>query len=153
MNDPLIRLGEKSDAQRICDFNVAMALETENTKLDPLVTLAGVKGLFDRPEHGFYVVAEMHGDVVASLMVTTEWSDWRNAFFWWIQSVYVAPDFRRQGLYSAMYRFVKDRAKSHPDVCGFRLYVEWDNATAQKTYESLGMIEMHYKMYEEKKQG
>lgn len=151
MNEPLIRLGEKSDAQRICDFNVAMAWETEKTKLDPKVTLAGVNGLLENPEHGFYVVAERQGDVVASLMVTTEWSDWRNAFFWWIQSVYVAPDFRRQGLYSAMYRFVKTKAANRPDVCGFRLYVEVDNHIAQKTYKARGMVELHYKMYEELK--
>ena len=147
----LIRLATASDASLICDFNVAMAYETEHTKLDAKVTLAGVNGLMRHPDRGFYIVAEVQDRVVASLMVTKEWSDWRNGFFWWIQSVYVQSEFRRQGIYSAMYKFVRSRAEADADVCGFRLYVERENVKAQKTYESLGMAATHYKMYEQTK--
>jgi len=152
MIKPLIRLATVKDASLICDFNVAMAYETEQTRLDANVTLAGVNGLMRHPGRGFYVAAEVQGRVVASLMVTKEWSDWRDSFFWWIQSVYVTPEFRRQGIYSAMYKFVQKMAKAEPDVFGFRLYVERDNLPAQKTYEKLGMTETHYKMYEQLKE-
>jgi GNAT superfamily N-acetyltransferase len=101
------------------------------------------------PAYGFYVVARCKGEVVATLMVTTEWSDWRDGLFWWLQSVYVTPNFRRQGIYRQMYGFVKQKAQSNPDVCGYRLYVERENHAAQKTYKSMGMIDAGYDMYEE----
>lgn len=82
-------------------------------------------------------------------MITKEWSDWRNGLFWWIQSVYVKPEYRRQGIYRRMYRFVKDLAENHPEVCGCRLYVEKENTVAQSTYSALGMTETHYKLFEE----
>ena len=151
MDDRIFRLATKSDVPMICEFNVAMAFETEETVLNAKVTLAGVNGLMRDSDRGFYVVAEEEGRVVASLMVTKEWSDWRNGFFWWIQSVYVMPGFRRRGLYSGMYNFVQSLATDDPDVCGYRLYVEKDNKTAQSTYEKLGMIETHYKLYEQLK--
>ncbi len=94
-------------------------------------------------------MAEVEGVIAAALMVTSEWSDWRNGFFWWVQSVYVKKEYRRQGLYSEMYRFVKSEAGRRPDVCGFRLYVEKDNLSAQKTYAALGMERTHYRLYEE----
>ncbi|HKA39395.1 MAG TPA: GNAT family N-acetyltransferase, partial [Burkholderiales bacterium] len=105
----------------------------------------------DRPELGFYVVAQRNGDIVGSLMVTTEWSDWRNGSFWWIQSVYVLPQARRQGIYRRLHEFVKAEAGRKGDVCGFRLYVERGNVPAQNTYASLGMVETEYKLYEELK--
>ena len=100
---------------------------------------------------GFYLVVEDQGDIAASLMVTTEWSDWRNGLFWWIQSVYVRPENRRQGLYRKLYKSVKALAESETNVCGFRLYVEYYNTNAQSTYRALGMEETVYKVFEELK--
>ena len=128
-----------------------MARETESKELVVEVVSAGVSALLARPELGFYLVAEQHGEVVGSLMVTTEWSDWRNRTFWWIQSVYVLPGARRQGIYRRLYEFVKLEAEKQQGVCGFRLYVERENIPAQKTYRSLGMTETRYKVYEELK--
>ena len=99
---------------------------------------------------GFYVVAEDAGRIVGGLMVTYEWSDWRNAWFWWIQSVYILPEARGQKIYSRLYDFVRSRAAEAGNVCGFRLYVETDNAHAQQVYKSVGMDASHYLMYEEK---
>jgi ribosomal protein S18 acetylase RimI-like enzyme len=145
----LIRKAERKDASVIAKYNIAMALETEDKILDPELVNKGVLGLFDRPQAGFYIVAEVDDEIAGCLMITTEWSDWRNGMFWWVQSVYVAPDFRRQGLYSTLYLSIKEMAKDESDVCGFRLYVDKDNTPAQKTYEKLGMIPLHYLMYEE----
>ncbi len=109
----------------------------------------GVSALIVDDNKGFYLVAEQNDIVVGSLMVTTEWSDWRNGVFWWVQSVYITPDFRRQGIYAQLYAQVKTLAEQQHNVCGFRLYVEKENLIAQKTYESLGMQPTHYLMYEE----
>ncbi|HEX8652274.1 MAG TPA: N-acetyltransferase [Pyrinomonadaceae bacterium] len=150
-----IRLADERDVHSLVEFNRAMARETEAKDLDVEVLTAGVEGLLGNPRHGFYVVAEQGGlepdkrVVAASLMVTFEWSDWRNGVFWWIQSVYVKPEFRRQGVYRALYQFVKSRAAAERGVRGFRLYVEKENHTAQQTYERLGMTETYYKMFEE----
>ncbi len=143
-----IRLGEERDAETLADFNIAMARETEEKELPKDVVLSGVRGLMARPDHGFYLVAESEGAVAGSLMVTFEWSDWRDGFFWWVQSVYIRPEFRRRGVYRRLYQAVKDRA-ANANVRGFRLYVELENSVARKTYENLGMSEIPYKMYEE----
>ena len=129
----------------------ALARETEGIELIPEVATAGVKAMIDNPQMGFYLVVELDNGIQASLMVTTEWSDWRNGMFWWIQSVYVRPAYRRQGLYRELYERVKELAEQEPAVCGFRLYVERDNLAAQKTYQSLGMSETDYRLYEERK--
>lgn len=144
-----IRVALVSDANALVNFNQLMALETENKELDGDILSKGVNRLIADPSKGFYLVAEQNNQVVGSLMVTTEWSDWRNGVFWWVQSVYISPDFRRQGIYSKLYEQVKDLAEKQGDVCGFRLYVEKDNSIAQQTYESLGMHSSHYLMYEE----
>lgn len=144
-----IRYATLADADTIARFNQTMALETENKMLADEVINPGVRALMENPRNGFYVVAAVDGVLAASLMVTSEWSDWRNGFFWWIQSVYVDTNFRRRGLYSAMYRFVKNEAAKRADVCGFRLYVEQENVSAQKTYEYLGMERTAYVLYEE----
>ena len=144
-----IRYGTLADADTIARFNQAMAMETENKVLPDEVINTGVRALMENPRNGFYVVAVVEGALAASLMVTSEWSDWRNGFFWWIQSVYVGREYRRRGLYSAMYRFVKNEAAKRADVCGFRLYVEQENISAQKTYEYLGMARTPYVFYEE----
>ncbi|REL38957.1 N-acetyltransferase [Rhodohalobacter sp. SW132] len=144
-----IRKATADDAESIAEFNIAMAMETEQKKLERDGIEPGVKALFDHPEYGFYLVAESGDEIIGSLMVTKEWSDWRNGLFWWIQSVYVIPEFRRRGVYRAMYEKVKQLADQAETVCGFRLYVEKENTVAQQTYLSLGMKETHYKMFEE----
>ncbi|MFH2008752.1 MAG: GNAT family N-acetyltransferase [bacterium] len=143
-----IRLGRPEDRSGLVEFNRAMALETEGLELPLETVTAGVCSLLQRPQNGFYVVAERAGELVGSLMITTEWSDWRNGDFWWIQSVYVRPEARRRGIYRRLYAFVKARAGEMGGVCGFRLYVEKENARAHATYEALGMREAVYKMYE-----
>ena len=145
----IIRRALSQDAVELAEFNINMALETEAVELIPEVISAGVKSMIENPQMGFYLVVELDNGIQASLMVTTEWSDWRNGIFWWIQSVYVRPQYRRQGLYRELYLRVKELAEQEPAVCGFRLYVEHENTNAQKTYESLGMTETDYKMFEE----
>lgn len=144
-----IRVARQVDVSLLVKFNQLMAWETEQKKLDEVVLSKGVSALITDDTKGFYLVAEYNNEVVGSLMVTTEWSDWRNGVFWWIQSVYISPDYRRQGIYAQLYAQVKVLAEQQKNVCGFRLYVEKENFIAQKTYEKLGMEETHYLMYEE----
>ncbi len=145
----IIRKALAQDAAELADFNIRMALETEGTELLPEVIRAGVETMIAHPDWGFYLVVELDNGIQASLMITTEWSDWRNGMFWWIQSVYVRPEYRRQGLYRELYERVKELAEQEPDVCGFRLYVERDNVSAQKSYTALGMHETPYRLFEE----
>jgi GNAT superfamily N-acetyltransferase len=145
-----IRLAELSDMSALVEFNQAMALETEGKRLDGQILERGVAAVFDDQSKGFYVVAESDGNIVGGLMVTFEWSDWRDAWFWWIQSVYIRTEARGQSLYRLMYKFVKDRAADAGNVCGFRLYVETANTHAQRVYDGVGMQASHYLMYEEK---
>ena len=145
-----IRIAGPEEADALVEFNQAMALETEGKRLDPDVLRNGVERVFQDEKKGFYVVAEEGGSIIGGLMVTFEWSDWRAAWFWWIQSVYIRPEARGQRIYSKLYDFVKLQAAANGDVCGFRLYVETGNAHAQKVYESVGMEASHYLMYEEK---
>jgi ribosomal protein S18 acetylase RimI-like enzyme len=147
------RRGETRDADTIAAFNAAMALETEGKELIPEVIGAGVRRLIGTPSLGFYVVAEHQGEVVACLMITNEWSDWRNGLFWWIQSVYVKQEFRRQGVYRRLYEHVRALAQADASVCGFRLYVEKENDAAHATYAALGMKETDYLIYEELRPG
>lgn len=143
-----IRPATRSDAQTLARFNALMAEETEHRELDPVRLLAGVEALFQDPSRGLYYVAEADGKVVGQLMLTYEWSDWRNGTFWWIQSVYVDRTFRGTGVFRALYNHVLTLAKTRPDVCGLRLYVEHDNTAAKETYERLGMKKTPYEMYE-----
>lgn len=147
--DYTIRKARKADAGYIIRFNIAMAKETEGRELKHAEIEPGVHGLFIKSGYGFYLVAEAGERVIGSLMVTYEWSDWRNGLIWWIQSVYVVPEYRRKGVYRTMYRYVKELAADNPEVCGFRLYVEKENFAAQRTYASLGMKETDYKLFEE----
>lgn len=144
-----IRLAVRSDAAALVEFNQAMALETEGKTLDAQILQSGVESVFHDEKKGFYVVAEENEQIIGGLMVTFEWSDWRDAWFWWIQSVYILPADRARGIYRLLYEFVKEAAREKQDVCGFRLYVEKENARAQKVYERLGMEASHYLMYEE----
>lgn len=146
----IIRKAQVSDIQSLVNFNQLMAKETEDKQLDSDILTLGVSNLVNDASKGFYLVAEIEGLVVGSLMVTTEWSDWRNSEFWWIQSVYIVPKFRRKGLYSALYNQVKYFGEKAGNVCGYRLYVERENRVAQRTYEALAMGESHYLMFEGK---
>ena len=136
------------DAADIARFNAAMALETEHKVLDAVVLRAGVEAALADPRHGFYLVAESAGKAVACLMITYEWSDWRNGQWWWLQSVYVDEAFRRHGVFRALYAEVERRVRNAPDAIGLRLYVERDNRHAQATYAALGMHETDYRLYE-----
>ena len=150
MNEPVtIRKAGPDDAALLAEFNKAMALETEDKVLPEAVIQSGTRGLLARPEYGFYVIAELEGAAAGSLMITYEWSDWRNGLFWWVQSVYVSPAFRRRGVYRALYQWARDEAKKGGQVVGLRLYVDEDNTGAQASYQALGMARCHYQMYEE----
>ena len=126
---------------------MSMALETEGKALDESTLAAGVRAVFDSPDNGFYLVAQIGETVVGSLLITCEWSDWRNAVFWWIQSVFVDAKHRRRGVYTAMHNQII-RMATENGACGVRLYVEKTNLTAQKTYARLGMRQSHYDLYE-----
>jgi ribosomal protein S18 acetylase RimI-like enzyme len=142
-----IRKAILTDAPTIIDFQQKMAWETEQFTLKPEIVTEGVKAVFDVPSRGQYWVAEENGEVVSSLLITYEWSDWRNTNVWWIQSVYVLPEFRRTGIFRSMYCFIKKESEME-NAAGLRLYVEKNNSKAQNTYEALGMKSEHYTMYE-----
>lgn len=143
-----IRQTNQQDAALLASWAQAMAMETEHKQLDGDTVLKGVQAGIADPKRARYFIA-MAGNLPAgTLMLTTEWSDWRNADWWWIQSVYVHPDFRRKGVFQAMYRHVKKLATESPSVCGLRLYVEHENKNAQMTYEKLGMQDAGYRMME-----
>ena len=144
-----IRAATTEDLDILVAFQQAMATETEDKGLDAARLALGIEYLLAHPEEGFYLVAAIDGQAAGSLMVTFEWSDWRNGRFWWIQSVYVEQSFRRQGVYSALHDSIRTRARADQQGCGIRLYVEQENHGAQRTYETLGMSETHYRLYEE----
>jgi GNAT superfamily N-acetyltransferase len=146
---PTIRPAAAADAETIASFNEAMAVETEGKALDPATIRAGVRALLSRPDLGLYLVAEEDGRIVGQLMITFEWSDWRNGVVWWIQSVYVRPESRGRGVYRALHARVRSRALADGGVRGLRLYVERENAAAQATYRRLGMRETSYRLFEE----
>lgn len=143
-----IRNANLADAKIIADFNYSIAAETEHIELDRKRLLRGVKKLLNDDSKGFYIVAGVGGRVAGQLMITYEWSDWRCATFWWIQSVYVPKEFRGAGVFKQLYRHIEKRARKNKSVCGLRLYAERCNLRAQKTYEHLGMKKADYNMYE-----
>ena len=129
-------------------FNIAMASETEDKALDPITLQQGVSEVLSNPVKGFYLLAVFSETIVGQLMITSEWSDWRNGYFWWIQSVYVKQDQRNRGVYKALNEEVLNSARLNGNVCGIRLYVDKDNTAAQQVYRNLGMSESNYDMYE-----
>ena len=143
-----VRDAGRGDIDQLARWAVAMAWETERKALDPDTVKRGIGAMFDRPQRGRYLVAEVDDAPAGTLMLTHEWSDWRCGDWWWIQSVYIAPEQRRRGVFSALYRHVAAQARAHADVCGLRLYVERDNAVAQQTYAALGMDDAGYRMFE-----
>lgn len=147
-----IRLARPSDAASISSFSAAMALETENLHLDLDRLQAGTAALLDSPNHGFFMVAELEQSgrqlLLGQLMITYEWSDWRNGVFWWIQSVYVDQSWRRQSVFRRMHEAMMARAKASPNVCGVRLYVEQSNSTAQAVYRRMGLVPSSYAIFQ-----
>jgi ribosomal protein S18 acetylase RimI-like enzyme len=144
----IVRDARALDLDTIAAFNVAMALEAEHKRLDPAIVRRGVAAALEDASKGRYFVAEMDGTLVGQLMITYEWSDWRNGMFWWIQSVYVRPEARRAGVFRALFRHLEERARADTGVCGIRLYVEDENSRAQQTYASCGMSDGGYRVME-----
>jgi len=144
-----IRPATADDIEVLVAFQADMAAETEDKGLNRDRLRDGIAYLIEHPGEGFYLIADHGGLSAGSLMVTFEWSDWRNGRFWWIQSVFVARSHRRQGIYSALHEAIRRRAMEDPQGCGIRLYVEKENTGAQATYAHLGMQETDYRLYEE----
>ena len=147
MIDIIITKGQIEDTENIAQFQVDMAMESEGTQLDKDIVTKGVSAAMADENKGLYYIARVDGKAVGSLMLTREWSDWNNGWYWWIQSVYVAPDYRRQGVYKSMYQAVCTDAKQQ-NIAQVRLYVDKTNTRGQKVYSSLGMQESHYLIYE-----
>jgi len=149
----IVRPARMEDVDVLVTFSAAMALETEGRRLDMDRLRRGTRGVFDSPTRGFYVVAELlqalSPVMIGQLLVTYEWSDWRDATFWWIQSLYVHPDWRRRGVYRQMHEYVRQQARSRGDVCGIRLYVEAGNTGAQAAYRQTGLFPSNYRVLEE----
>jgi GNAT superfamily N-acetyltransferase len=142
------REARRGDAGAIINFQIAMARETEDLELDRDILTRGVEAVFDDPNRGRYFVAERAGRVIGSLMITYEWSDWRNGMVWWIQSVYVIAELRGQGVYAGLYEHVKAFVNADPSIRGIRLYVDKRNSRAQQVYARLGMNGEHYSVFE-----
>ena len=148
----IVRPANLEDVETLVRFSAAMAVETEGRALDEDRLRPGTAAVIASREHGFYRVAERPGppkELIGQLLVTYEWSDWRNANFWWIQSVYVHPDWRRQGVYRRMHQTIVQEARLRKDVCGIRLYVERENHVAQTVYGRVGLKRSVYEVFEE----
>lgn len=144
-----IRKGTIADSETIARYQVLMADETEGMVLDSDTVLRGVRAVMEDDWKGFYLVSEVEGKVVGSLLITLEWSDWRAKIIYWIQSLYVEPDYRRRGIFKSMYSFLNEEVASHEDVAGIRLYVDKSNVSAQEVYKALGMNGEHYQLFED----
>jgi ribosomal protein S18 acetylase RimI-like enzyme len=140
----VVRQAGPADAELVCLFNSLLAEESEGKKLDMTTLRPGVAALLGDAHKGYYFLAEEDGAIIGQLALTYEWSDWRNGWFWWIQSVYIRPEARRQGVFRALYQHVAELARKDPAVIGLRLYVEMENHRAQATYQNLGMTETGY---------
>ena len=144
-----VRPATAAEAGRIADFNRALALETEGVALHEPTVMAGVVALLGHPERGFYLIAEADGAPAGCLLVTYEWSDWRNKMFWWISSYYVKPEMRGRGVYAALDQALQELAARAGNVCGFRTYVHKDFKPALEVYRGLGMVEKEYVVFED----
>ena len=147
-NNIAIRMATKADLEVLVRFQIAMASESEDKGLDENTLRHGIATALSSEDLALYILAEIAGKPVGTLMLTWEWSDWRNGRFWWIQSVYVTSAHRRLGVYSTMHHHVLSLASKDPTAAGIRLYVEKDNDDAQATYRHLGMVETHYRLFE-----
>ena len=148
LHSTIIRSACTDDISDIAQFNIAMAQETEERQLDPETIQSGVSSVIQNHAHGFYLIAERDQVAIGSLLITFEWSDWRNGTLWWIQSVYVKPEHRRTGVFKALYDAVIARARAAKSVRGIRLYVEQENLDAQSVYQKLSMQKTPYQMFE-----
>lgn len=149
-----IRKTSPADLETITEFNIALALESESKVLKRSVVLSGIQSLLDNPHKGFYLIAEDDGVPLGQILITREWSDWRDGYFWWIQSVYVIPEARRQGIFWALHQRGTELARSADPpgggpVCGLRLYVDAENGSAWKVYRKLGLGETSYQVLED----
>jgi GNAT superfamily N-acetyltransferase len=143
-----IRQAVAADAAVVVEFNRLLAQESEGKTLDVGVLSRGVAAGLADPRKSVYFLAEEDGAAVGQIMFTTEWSDWRNGWFWWIQSVYIRPEARRRGVFRALFEQVRKAALAAGNVIGLRLYVERDNHIAQETYRNLGMDAAGYLVFE-----
>ena len=144
----IIRQAIESDSGSIVEFQLSMAWETEELKLNEPTVIKGVAAVFEDPAKGIYYVAEVEGKVVGSLLTTFEWSDWRNGTVLWIQSVYVRPEYRKRSIFSKLYKHIQEKVNGNPDLRGIRLYADKTNIPAHGVYEHLGMTAEHYQMFE-----
>ncbi|HNX44034.1 MAG TPA: GNAT family N-acetyltransferase [Bacteroidales bacterium] len=148
MNNLKIRKAMPHHFEVIALFQVEMALETEGLVLDPQIVENGVKAILADSSKGCYYIAEIDGKITASLLITYEWSDWRNATVYWLQSVYVVKEFRQQGIFKALYGHIRNQVNEDPSVAGIRLYADKSNFSARKVYEKMGLSDEHYTTYE-----
>lgn len=148
MMNIVVRDALKSDLEEILDFQISMAKETESIDLERDVLKIGVSSVLEDSAKAKYFIADNEGEAAGMLMITTEWSDWRNGWVWWIQSVYVKPGYRKMGVYKMLYNHIKKIVGSSDELKGIRLYVDKRNVRAQQVYESLGMTGDHYTTYE-----
>ena len=144
----LVRKAKQFDLKPITDFQLSMASETEGIVFNEPTVASGVSAVLNDTNKGQYYVTESDNKIIASLLTTYEWSDWRNGTILWIQSVYVLPEFRRQGVYKKMYSFIKELVLANENLNGIRLYADKSNLPAHKTYENLGMSPDHYFAFE-----
>lgn len=144
----IVREATSHDIPTLLDFQLKMALETENVTLEISALTLGVQKMFKDPTKGRYYVAEENDEVIGCLMTTYEWSDWRNGTILWIQSVYVPKEHRGKGVYKELYNFIKQMVEVDPDITGIRLYVDKTNHSAQQVYKKLGMNGEHYATFE-----
>ncbi len=149
MSELKVRCATPAEARRLVDFNRALALETEGLALNEQTVSAGVLALMSHPERGFYLMAEVDGVPAGCLLVTYEWSDWRNKMFWWISSYYVKPEMRGRGVFAAMDEKLQELAAKEGNVCGFRTYVHKSFKAGQDVCRSLGMVEKEYLVFED----
>lgn len=147
-----IRRAEKSDAKVIAEFQQKMAFESEGFELDPVVLEKGVRAVFDNHSKGMYFVVENNKSIIASMLITYEWSDWRNKTIYWLQSIYVIPRMRGKKVFSLMYKHIKEMADKDDSVGGIRLYVDNSNKNAIGVYKAVGMHDEHYRTFEWMKQ-
>ena len=144
----IIRNATTDDVSVIAGFQQKMAGETENLSLDETILIKGVTRVFQDPSKGFYLVAMENESIIASMLLTPEWSDWRNSLFLWIQSLYVLPEYRRKGVFRKMYDHVKQLVLDSDAYAGIKLYVDQNNQRAQEVYKQVGMDASHYKLFE-----
>jgi GNAT superfamily N-acetyltransferase len=144
----IFRPAREEEKETIVEFQMLMAQETEQLALDQHKVEQGVSAVFDHPLYGNYYVAALESKIVACMLTTFEWSDWRNAMVWWLQSVYVLPEYRRQGVFRLMYEKIREQVMLLPEVSGIRLYMHHSNSRGAKVYNAMGMDGENYKMFE-----